>query len=75
VYCSVISSILEYLEHLKRALDAKACEGVLTGALKGVVGISSCGGGEEGAMLNAACGVEGVIGAGTVYEDCVDGGV
>jgi hypothetical protein len=48
--------------------------GVPTGALKGAVGISSWGG-EEGAMLNAACGVEGVIGAGTVYEDCVDGGV
>ncbi len=47
--------------------------GVLTGALKGVVGISSWG--EEGAMLDEACGVEGVIGAGTVYEDCVDGGV
>ena len=47
--------------------------GILTGALKGVVEISSWGG--EGAMLNAACGVEGVIGAGTVYEDCVDGGV
>jgi hypothetical protein len=48
--------------------------GVLTGALNGVVGISSWEG-EEGAMLNAACGVGGVIGAGTVDEDCVDGGV
>ena len=48
--------------------------GILTGALKGVVEISSWGG-EEGAMLNASCGVEGLIGGGTVYEVCVDGGV
>ncbi len=38
-------------------------QGVLTGALNGVVGISSLG---EGATGNAACGVGGVIGAGAV---------
>jgi hypothetical protein len=45
----------------------------LTGALKASIGDSSCG--EDGAALNAVCGVGGVIGAGTVCDDWVEEGV
>jgi len=44
-----------------------------TGALKASIGDFSCG--EDGAALNAVCGVGGVIGAGTVCDDWVEEGV
>ncbi len=57
---------------------------ILTGALKGIwTGASSCGrdttadagaGGGGGGTLTARAGVGGVIGAGTVWVDCVEEG-
>ena len=46
---------------------------VVTGALKGILVVSS--GGDDAATLKAVCGVGGVIGPGTVCDDWVEEGV
>lgn len=46
---------------------------LLTGALKFDLG--GCNGGEDVAKLKLVCGVSGVIEAGMVCDECVEGGV